>query len=770
MGMSLDKLLSYIGKKNIAEDLQDDKLARIGLDVIETAARDLATMEDWKKYVDHGIELCRQEFQPNNESMPNGANFKTDILTSAANAFGNKAIVELMRDPNLAKTNIIGSDTIKNVIERKMSEAQRMKGELEPITAQLEQMKQEGIEVGDLEEVAKQLSEDIAKTEAEVKTKKQELRIRSERADRVAVLMNWQINHEVPNWREDMEAMMYSLPLVGTLFRKSYYDPTIGCNSSITIKYPDYIVNQQTESMEKCLSFIHIMNFSKSEYEARVSAGIWSEIDIYTKDDKGDAGSNEAEGADSSDDNCNKFYEQYGWLDLDEDGVDEPYIITVHVATQKVVRIAARFAEDTIYTSFEDGRPMPFLKAQRARIEKIKADATELNVTPEFPDPKDTTGYEVVRVMPRGVITKYGLIPSFDGTFLDIGFYHILGATVMGVNKTANDLLNAGTLYNQNGGVISSDFKLKGNGEITIGNGRFNQSELKAAQLQGSMIQWPFKEPSQVLFALNEKLEGQARTFSNSIDAGGQIQANTAPTTALALIQESLVQHSAHMARIIRSIGKEISILFELTKDYFSQEDYVKVTGDDDASIEQDFDIDGLAITCGANPEMSSRMQRMILAQAELEQVPLVTQAGGNPIPIIKNYFKRIGTENLDEIFPNEAEMSPEEKAQMQQMQQMQQQANQMAEAQLKLTQLQTELLQRGEDRKDQEAMVKIQETLAKITGLLEDARNTRADTILKQEQAETEHTKNKLSIYTAASNELDKAEAALGAPDAIVE
>ena len=92
----------------------------------------------------------------------------------------------------------------------------------------------------------------------------------------------------------------------------------------------------------------------------------------------------------------------------------------------------------------------------------------------------------------------------------------------------------------------------------------------------------------------------------------------------------------------------------------------------DDASIELDFDIDGLSITCGANPEMSSRMQRMILAQAELEQFDRVVQSGGNPIPIIKNYFKRIGTENLDEIFPNESEMSPEEKAQMQQMQEMQ--------------------------------------------------------------------------------------------------
>lgn len=769
--MSLNQLLSYVGKKNIADELDEKELARIGEKVIETANRDLETMTEWKQYVDYGIELCKQDFAPNNESIPNGANFKSDILTSAANAFGNKAIVELMRDPNLIKTSIIGSETIKNVIDRKLSESQRMKSELEGIRPQIEQAKQQGVDTADLEEAMKKIADDIAKTENEIKVKKQELRIRNERAARVGVLMNWQVNHDIPNWREDMEAMMYSLPLVGTLFRKSFYDDTLGCNVSTTIKYPDYIINQQTESMEKCLSFIHVMNFSKSEYEARVNAGIWTDIELYCDHDDGDEGSNEVEATESNDENSNKFYEQYGWLDLDDDDVDEPYVITVHVNTRKVVRIAARFAEDTIITKFKDDRPKPFLKAQRDRIKKIEADAKEMNITPEYPDPSDTTGYEVVRILPRGVITKYGLIPAFDGTFLDIGFYHILGATVMGVNKTANDLLDAGTLYNKNSGIVSADFRGKtSGGEIDIGNGKFVKSDLKAASLQGAIVQFPFKEPSQVLYALNEKFENQARTFSNSVDAGGQIQANTAPTTALALIQESLIQQSAHMARIIRSIGKEASILFELTKDYFSQEDYVRVTGDDAANIEEDFDIDGLTIACGANPEMSSRMQRMILAQAELEQVPLVAQAGGNPIPIIKNYFKRIGTENLDEIFPNESEMSPEEKAQVEQMQAMQKQANEMAQAQLQLTQLQTELLRRGEDRKDKEAMVGIQETLAKITGLLEDARNTRADTVLKQEQAETEHTKNQLNIYTATSTELDKAEKALGAPDAIIE
>ena len=150
-----------------------------------------------------------------------------------------------------------------------------------------------------------------------------------------------------------------------------------------------------------------------------------------------------------------------------------------------------------------------------------------------------------------------------------------------------------------------------------------------------------------------------------------------------------------------------------------------------------------------------------------MAQVPLVLQVGGNPIPIVKNYFERIGTENTDEIFPNEAEMSPDEKAQLDAMRQAQEQANQMAQAQLQYTQLQTELLKRDQDRKDQEFAVQAQKTMGEMAKMVEEMRKLRAETLLTQEKAETEATQNSLSIYTAASDQLDKAEEALGAPSA---
>lgn len=158
----------------------------------------------------------------------------------------------------------------------------------------------------------------------------------------------------------------------------------------------------------------------------------------------------------------------------------------------------------------------------------------------------------------------------------------------------------------------------------------------------------------------------------------------------------------------------------------------------------------------------------MMLSEAEMAQVPMVIQAGGNPVPIIRNYYKRIGSDNLDEIFPNEAEMSPEEKAQMQQMQAAQKQANDMAEAQLQLTQLQTDLLKRDQDRKDQEFLVNSRETMAKIDKLLEEVTKVKSETILNLEKAETEQVDNAISVYTSRSKELTKAEESLKASEEV--
>lgn len=763
----MDKLIKFAEADNLTDQLNDTELAKLSEDVLRRASEDKKSMQDWESCVEEGLKLCKPEFKPRDEPWPGASNYKSMILPEAANEFGNRCKIELMRDRDLVKTEIIGQRTIKNLIEQINTDNSIEKEQLEKMMGMVQQLQESGGQVDpQMQEQLTAKQQEIVKNEDKIKALRASIKDKNQRCDRVSEAMNWAVNNKMPTWRQDHIDMLYRLPLHGTSFKKTVYDDLDGCYKSHVIMYPDFIVNQATVNLDSARSFTHIIAVSQATAQQRVKDGTWRDIPLFDVEYEADAGTDEAEGAETTDKNPERFYEQYCWIDLDDDGIQEPYIVTLHVASGHVVRIVARYDVDTIIVSSTDELydfgALPIPRAQRSRAAIILADAKEMGVEPVIPEGNDLSGFKVVAVKPQPILTKYGFMKSIDNTFLDVGLFHWIGPKTMGINKATNDLLNASTLANNPFGFTAKGFRKK-QGPITMRPGELKATEIDAQSLQSSIWMNQFREPSQTLLALRDGLENESRGFSANVDA--TVQSNTAPTTALAMVQESMMKHSAHVSLIIDSMSDEFKILFSLIRNYFSKEDYRELTGDEEANIYEDFAVDGLAIICGANPEMSSRMQRMILAQAEMEQVPVITQAGGNPLPIIKNYLYRIGTDNVDEIFPNEAEMSPEEKAQMQAMQQQQQMSVQMQQQQLELTQLQTELLKRDQDRKDFEAQSEAKERDAKIAQMIADTMNDKFESfsrsILNLEKAESEEVKNQISQYTAASNEITKAEQA---------
>ena len=730
--MSVKNLIDLIDSKNCAVGLDGKMLTEIALDVIERFGEDLSSMKDWMDCVDKGLDLCKPEFKSKDDPYPNSANFKSTAIIEASNQFGNRAVMELLRAPKLVKAEIMGIRSLINNVNKQMGEIATAKKALDGLTQSVQQAQQQGAQVDpDQQKQVQELGQVISDKEKSIKDKKAQIKDKQSRADRVEELMNWQINVAISDWRTNQKRMMYTLPNIGSMFKKTFYDVTLGRIVSHVINYPDFAVNQSTNCIRDARSFTHIIAVSKSQFSERVRAGVWLDIDIYKKTENGDAGSNEANAAKSSKLNESRFLEQYCWLDLDDDGIDEPYIVTVHEASGQVVRIVARFNEDGVFVTYKDQKPMPLIEAQKARAVSAIKDAQAINAQPEIPQADDFKGLKVVRIEPMDVITRYGFIPSYDGSFLDLGYFHVIGAMTMGENKATNELLNAGSLSNLQTVLTAKGFRKRA-GAVKVIPGSFIPTEVEAADLQQSILPLPFKEPSATLFQLNEKMGSMSRSFGINIDAS-QVQSNTAPTTALAIIQEQMVDLSAHNSRIIDSMSDEFEIIYTLNKYNLDADTYRTVVGDDEAIFSDDFNTDNLTIVPTAVPEQSSKMQRMMLAEAEMAQVSTVIQAGGNPIPIIKNYFIRMGSDNVDEIFPNEAEMSPDEKAQRDQMMAQQKQSNDMAAAQLKLTDLQYSLLKSGENRKDAEFAANNEKREAELQQMMADTFKTLMDAELSK-------------------------------------
>jgi len=693
--MPIKELLEFVGKQNIAEDIDKEKLAVIGERVRRQFDEDWGSMDDWSDTVDHGIKLMKQEFNTKSTPWDGASNFKSPILSEASISFGDKAKLEILRLRNLVKADIIGKDNTGN--KKKL-------------------------------------------------------------ADRVTEAMNYQVNYQMKEWRKDQKRMLYVLPNVGTVFKKTIFDPLQGKTTSHIIQYPDFAINQATTSMETNRSFTQILDIDVNGVIERQNAGTWlKDIDIYPKDSEGDEGSNEAADTISAEENPDRFLEQQCFADLDDDGYEEPYIITIHEQTMTIVRIVPRYDERSFIIKTPEGRIMNMAEAIKQDTAAMLARQEATGIQEPLPEIADISKFEFIRIEPIQQITKYGFIPAPDGTFLDLGYAHLLGAITQGVNTTTNLLTDSGVLNNMGGGFVAKGFRKK-MGPMRTKPGQYLATNIAARDLQGAIVPNPNPEPSPTLFQLNEKLEQQARQFAAIVDTSGQITATTAPTTALAIIQEALISTSALMGQILDSMSEEFQILFELNKRTFDPELYKILLDEPEADALRDFNNESLDIVPTASPEMSSKLQRIQLATVEVEAIPMVVQAGGNPQVIVENFFESIGSQNIDRIFPEEP--TTEEQKQIERFTEAQEQANQLQAAQLELSKLQTEILGREQDRLDADTQRKIQETIGKIEKMA-------AETILTLEQAESEDVKNQISKYTTQVKSTIDMLTAIGADNA---
>jgi hypothetical protein len=201
-------------------------------------------------------------------------------------------------------------------------------------------------------------------------------------------------------------------------------------------------------------------------------------------------------------------------------------------------------------------------------------------------------------------------------------------------------------------------------------------------------------------------------------------------------------------------MSRELQILYRINQKTFPADKYREILDDPEADPQADFNASRLDIVPTANAEMSSKMHRIQTATLELEQIPLILQMGGNPVPVVKAFFDSIGSTLIDQIFPEEGSMSPADQQARDQMLQAQEQANKIAELQL-------QILTREQDRLDAKNVAEIERIRAEVKKLGVDMIETLANAAKLGEQAETESLKNAVNIYTA---QLESAVSAIGA------
>jgi chaperonin GroES len=425
--------------------------------------------------------------------------------------------------------------------------------------------------------------------------------------------MSYQLLEEMDGWEEDTDRLLVMLPIAGTVFRKTWFNPIKGKNDSEIVTADKLVVNYWAKPLDACPRVTQVCEYYPHEVLERFRSGAWREFNIGI-----------SPAADNDDDAKHEFLEQHRLWDLDEDGYPEPYVCTVHKETGKVVRVVARFDEDGVSL--------------------------------------DAAG-EVVCIAPVQYFTKYGFIPAMDGGFYDIGFGQLLDAINDTINTTFNQLMDAGSLQNAGGGFIGGNV-VKG-GSVTFRLGEWKRIDASGADLKNAIVPMPAHGPSAVLFNLLGLLVEAAKDITATKDiltgeTGGT--ANVPVGTTLAMIEQGLKTFTAIFKRVHRSLKQELKALARLNSLYLEDEAYYTYQDQEGVIARQDYAAGDCDVVPVSDPTVVTDMQKVGQAQALLSFLG----KGLDDSEIIRRALEAFSIQDIEGLMPKGPQPPPPEVLEMQ--------------------------------------------------------------------------------------------------------
>jgi chaperonin GroES len=540
----IDWLKGNIDKRNLAAEIDENELAKIGQNCIRGYDLDCVSRNDWEKKTEEGLKIARQIVEIKTYPWPKAANIKYPLIATAAIQFSSRAYPQIIQGADVVKAKVIGKNT----------------------------------------------------TEKE------------ERARRVGAHMSYQLMEQMEEWETDTDQLLTSLPVVGMYFRKTYFDPLYGRNRSISVSPLDLVINQKAKSLETARRLSEKVMLYRNDVHERELSGVFIEgiMDVMEKSDE--------------EDKDELFIEQHCWIDLDDDGYQEPYIVTLHRDSNKVARIVPRYDLDGIKVNS---------KGKIVRIEAVQ------------------------------YYTDFGFLPDPSGDYYKLGFAHLLGPINETINTTINQLLDAGHLANVQGGLLGNGVRIQG-GVLRMKPGEFLPVETTGGSLKDNIFPYPIKEPSNVLFQLlgllteaGMKLAAVSETMTGEMP--GQ---NTPATTVLAMIEQGLKVFTSIYKRVFRSLKSEYKKLYRLNRLYMDETEYVTILDDKLAVFQSDYDLKDLDIVPVADPTVSSEAQRLARAQAVLNTYQMNMTVKGK-VAILDYYYRAVGVPDVDKFLPPDELNSP---------------------------------------------------------------------------------------------------------------
>ena len=448
-----------------------------------------------------------------------------------------------------------------------------------------------------------------------------------EQANRVKNFMNYQLTYKMEEYDPEMDQMLFYLPLAGSAFKKSYYDPSVGRAVSRFVKAEDLVVPYTTNDLVTASRITHVIRMTENDLKKLQLSGFYRDVSMgspsYIKQNDLQDKIDELEGVDrTGGDDEYTLLEVHGEFDLegfeDKDENDEPtglalpYIITICLDTNEVL---------SIRQNYDPTDPM------RRKVEYF---------------------------------THYKFLPGLG--FYGFGLIHMIGGVTKSATAILRQLIDAGTLSNLPAGFKSRGLNIQ-RSDDPIPPGEWRDVDTPGGVIRDSFLPLPYKEPSGTLAQLLGLLVESGQKFAAVMDQGtGDGNQNAPVGTTVAMLEKGQKVISAIHKRLHYAQRSEFKILKRIFGEVLPQEYPYQVQGAQQSVFREDF-TDNVDVIPVSDPNIFSTTQRIILAQTQLQMAQSAPQLH-NMREAFRKMYLALNIRDIDDLLLPEFEPTPKDPVQ----------------------------------------------------------------------------------------------------------
>jgi len=531
---------------DLTDTLEDEDKDIIAADVVDNYTSDKDSRAEWEAMFEKGFDLLGLKIQESSEPFEGACTAVHPMLIESAVKFQSKAIQELFPPSGPVKAQIIGKSTPE----------------------------------------------------------------REDQANRVQEFMNYQTTDQMPEYFDEMERMLFHLPLIGSAFKKVYYDANLKRPVSEFVPIDQFYVSYYASNLRKADRYTHVIYRSPVDLAKDMRTGIYRDVELPEATNPQPTSFSEKMDTiiglspTGTNDPQYTLLEQHCYLEIEEDYA-LPYIVTVEEKSQQILSIRRNYKKDD--------------KNQ----EKVSH------------------------------FVHYRFVPGFS--FYGFGLMHFLGNLTMTATAAMRSLVDAGQFANLPGGFKAKGVRIVGDND-PISPGEFKEVEATGQDLNKAIVSLPYKEPSSTLFNMLGFITQAGQKFADSTEQIVSDAASYGPVgTTMALLEASSKFFSAIHKRLHKSQRDEFKILAQINYDYLPSEYPYEVPFADKNVLKQDFDgrVDVIPVS---DPNIPSNAHRMMISQMALQMAQQSPPGMFNLEALNRTILTAANLPNMEEILPPKKE------------------------------------------------------------------------------------------------------------------